>query len=204
MLLPTKGAAMAKVVGDISVSLDGFVTGPDPDPAHGLGHGGEGIHTWVMHADAVDRAVLSEATDATGAVIMGRNLFDVVDGPQGWTDEMGYGAGEAGQQPVFVVTRRPPAQTRLGDRFTFVVDGLASAVAKAAAVAEERDVVVMGGAATVRSALDLGLLDELKLHVSPVLVGSGTPLFTGAVPRALRQIHVRASGHATHVTYRVD
>ncbi|HEU4349306.1 MAG TPA: dihydrofolate reductase family protein [Actinoplanes sp.] len=195
---------MTKVVGDISVSLDGFVTGPDPDVEHGLGHGGEAIHDWVMNGDATDAQVLAETTDATGAVIMGRTLFDIVDGPHGWNEEMGYGATEVGTQPIFVVTRNPPEKTRLGDRFTFVVDGIGSAVSKAAVVADDRDVVIMGGAAVIRSALEAGLLHELRLHISPVIVGSGTPLFAGNAPRALRQIHVRPSGHAVHVTYRVD
>ena len=195
---------MAKVVGDISISLDGFVTGPDPDLAHGLGHGGEAIHDWVMNGDKIDAQVLADSTDATGAVIMGRRLFDVVDGPHGWTDEMGYGATEVGTQPVFVVTRNPPEKTRLGERFTFVVDGIGSAVSHAVVVADDRDVVIMGGAAVIRGALEAGLLDELRLHISPVLVGSGTPLFAGNARRRLRQIHVRPSGHAIHVTYRTD
>lgn len=195
---------MTKVVADISVSLDGFVTGPDPGPEQGLGRGGEGLHTWAFESDGVDRAVLVEAVDATGVVIMGRRLFDIVDGPHGWTDEMGYGAGLAGQQPVLVVTRRPPEKVRLAERFTFVVDGIRSAVAKAVALAEDRDVVIMGGGETVRGAIEAGVVDELRLHLSPVLLGSGTPLFHGAAPRVLRQIHVRPSGHATHLTYRVD
>jgi dihydrofolate reductase len=195
---------MAKVVADISVSLDGFVTGPDPGPGQGLGRGGEGLHTWALEGDAIDRAVLTETTDATGAVIMGRALFDVVDSPEGWNDERGYGADLAAQPPVLVVTRNPPAKVRLADRFTFVVDGLASAVDKGLALADDRDVVIMGGGATVRGAIDAGLVDELRLHLSPVLLGGGVKLFDGAVPRALRQIHVRVSGHATHLTYRVD
>jgi dihydrofolate reductase len=195
---------MTKVVGDISMSLDGFVTGPQPDLAHGLGRGGLGLHTWALAGDAVDRAVLAEATDATGVVIMGRRLFDIVDGPYGWSDEMGYGAAAAATPPVLVVTRRPPDTTRLGDRFTFVVDGIRGAVSKAVAMADDRDVVVMGGAETVRGALDAGLLHELRLHLSPVILGAGTPLFTGQMPRDLRQVHVRVSGHATHLTYRVD
>jgi dihydrofolate reductase len=195
---------MAKVVGDITMSLDGFVTGPDPDPAHGLGRGGEPLHTWVFSSDTVDREVLTEATDATGVVIMGRRLFDIVDGPHGWTDEMGYGADRAAAPPVLVVTRRPPDSTRLGDRFTFIVDGVGSAVSKGRAIAEERDVVIMGGAAVIRGALEQGLLDELRLHVAPMLLGAGTPLFTGGPPRELRQVHVRASAHAAHLTYRVD
>jgi dihydrofolate reductase len=195
---------MAKVVADISVSLDGFVTGPDPGPEQGLGRGGEGLHTWALEPDAIDRAVLVETVDATGVVIMGRRLFDIIDGPGGWTDEMGYGASVAGQQPVLVVTRTPPEKVRLAERCTFVVDGIRSAVAKAVTMAEDRDVVIMGGGETVRGAIEAGVVDELRLHLSPVLLGSGIPLFTRAAPRVLRQIHVRASGHATHLTYRVD
>jgi len=195
---------MTKVVADITVSLDGFVTGPDPGPAQGLGLGGEDLHIWAMEPDDIDQAVLTEATDATGVVVMGRNLFDVVDGPHGWSEDVGYGAGLAAQPPVLVVTRIPPEKVRLADRFTFVVDGLRSAVAKGVAMADDRDVVIMGGGATVRSAIEAGVVDELRLHVSPMLLGAGTPLFDGAAPRSLRQIHVRASGHATHLTYRVD
>ncbi|WP_249998032.1 dihydrofolate reductase family protein [Actinoplanes sp. M2I2] len=195
---------MAKVVADISVSLDGFVTGPEPGPGQGLGRGGEALHTWALDGDAIDRAVQAETVDATGVVIMGRTLFDIVDAPDGWSDEMGYGAGLAAEPPVLVVTRTPPAHVRLADRFTFVVDGLGSAVDKGRAMADDRDVVIMGGGAVVRSAVDAGLVDEVRLHLAPVLLGSGTPLFDGAVPRGLRQIHVRASGHATHLTYRVD
>jgi dihydrofolate reductase len=195
---------MTKVVADITVSLDGFVTGPDPGPAQGLGLGGEDLHTWAMEPDDIDHAVLTEATDATGVVVMGRNLFDVVDGPHGWSEDIGYGAGLAAQPPVLVVTRTPPEKVRLADRFTFVVDGLRSAVAKGVAMADERDVVIMGGGATIRSAIEAGVVDELRLHLSPILLGAGTPLFDGAAPRSLRQIHVRASGHATHLTYRDD
>ncbi|MEV4703476.1 dihydrofolate reductase family protein [Actinoplanes sp. NPDC049316] len=196
---------MTKVVADISMSLDGFVTGPDAGPEQGLGRGGEALHTWALAGDAVDRDVLTSATDATGVVVMGRRLFDVIDGPHGWSDEMGYGADLAAVPPVLVVTGTPPERTRLSaDRFTFVVDGIRSAVAKAKAMAEERDVVIMGGGETVRGAIDAGVVDELRLHLAPVLLGSGTPLFSGAVPRPLRQIHVQASAHATHLTYRVD
>ncbi|WP_433378090.1 dihydrofolate reductase family protein [Actinoplanes sp. CA-142083] len=195
---------MAKVVADISVSLDGFVTGPEASPDMGLGRGGEGLHTWALQPDAIDRAVLEESVAATGVVIMGRRLFDIVDAPDGWNDEMGYGADLAAQPPVLVVTRNPPDKVRLADRVTFVVDGIASAVAKGIAVGEDRDVVIMGGGETIRRAIEAGLVDELRLHLSPVLLGDGVPLFAGAAPRALRQIHVRPSGHATHLTYRVD
>jgi dihydrofolate reductase len=191
---------MAKVVADISVSLDGFVTGPEGDDGRGI----EALHAWALHPDATDRAVLEETVVATGVVIMGRRLFDQVDAPDGWNDEMGYGAGLAAEPPVLVVTRTPPEKVRLADRMTFVVDGIGSAVAKGVAMAESRDVVIMGGGETIRRALDAGVVDELRLHLAPVLLGSGTPLFTGSTPRTLRQIHVRPSSHATHVTYRVD
>jgi dihydrofolate reductase len=100
---------MTKVVADISMSLDGFVTGPDPDPEHGLGRGGEPLHTWAVESkDDVDAEILREAVEATGAVVMGRRLFDIVDGPHGWSDEMGYGAGLVGTPPFFIVTHSPP------------------------------------------------------------------------------------------------
>ena len=195
---------MTKVVADISMSLDGFVAGPDPDPEHGLGRGGEGLHTWALEPDAIDDEVLTEAVDATGVVVMGRRLFDFIDSPYGWTDEMGYGAARAAQPPILVVTRRPPDEVRLADRVTFIVDGLGSAVSKGVAMAEDRDVVIMGGGETVRGAIEAGLADELRLHLSPVILGAGTRLFAGGSPRTLRQIHVRPSSHATHLTYRVD
>ena len=196
---------MSKVVADISMSLDGFVTGPGADPEHGLGEGADGLHTWALDGDATDRDVLASATEATGVVLMGRRLFDVVDGPLGWSEEMGYGAGLAAAPPVLVVTRNPPAAVRLGERFSFVVDGVRSAVTKARELAGERDVVIMGGGQLIRGALDAGVVDELRLHLAPLILGSGTPLFgAGAVPRDLRQIHVRPSAHATHLTYRVD
>jgi dihydrofolate reductase len=191
---------MAKVIADISVSLDGFVTGPGP----GLGRGGEALHTWALSPDPIDRRILEETVAATGVVVMGRTLFDIVDAPGGWSDEMGYGAGLAAEPPVLVVTRNPPDHVRLADRFSFVPDGLASAVAKGVALADDRDVVIMGGGTTVRTAIEAGLVDELRLHLSPVLLGGGVPLFSGAAPRELRQVHVRASGHATHVTYRIS
>jgi len=196
---------MGKVIADISMSLDGFVTGPAPGPDNGLGDGGEGLHTWAFSADPIDREVLASTTDATGAVVMGRRLFDIVDGPHGWNDEVGYGAGLAAAPPVLVVTRQAPATVRLADRFTFVVDGVRSAIDKARALAEDRDVVVMGGAEVIRGVLRAGQVDELRLHLAPVLLGGGTALFAGGVsPRALRQVHVRVSAHATHLTYRVD
>jgi dihydrofolate reductase len=200
---------MAKTVADITMSLDGYVTGPGADPEHGLGIGGEPIHTWVFGDDPVDAAVLREALESTGAVVMGRRLFDIVDGPQGWNDDtMGYGAGRnqaTSGPPVFVVTHNPPASWRLGPRFSFATS-LTGAVQAARAAAGDKDVIIMGGGDTIRQAVREGLTDELRIHLSPIVMGTGTPLFRpepGVEPLAMRQVGVRVSSNATHVTYEI-
>jgi dihydrofolate reductase len=194
---------MTKVVADISMSLDGFVTGPGADVANGLGIGGEPIHAWVMQPDDVDTDVLREATEMSGAVVMGRRLFDVVDGPDGWNDEMGYGAGLAATPPFFVVTHSPPAQVRLGLRFTFVTDGVAAAIDQARPAAGDKAVFVMGGGNVIRQCLDAGLVDELRIHLSPIVLGAGTPLFAGSGRHELVQRAARVSANATHFVYDV-
>ncbi len=195
---------MPKVIADISMSIDGFVTGPDAGPGRGLGIGGEPLHRWAFDSsDAVDQAILREGTEQTGAVVMGRRLFDVIDGPNGWDDQRGYGGGEVGTPPFFVVTHAAPERTRLDLGFTFVEDGIASAIAQAEEAAREGHVVVMGGAEVVRACLDEGRLDALRLHISPVVLGAGTSLLEGAARRELFQQEVRVSQHATHVTYSI-
>ncbi|MGH8974891.1 MAG: dihydrofolate reductase family protein [Acidimicrobiia bacterium] len=193
---------MTKVVADISMSLDGFVTGPDPDLEHGLGRGGEPLHTWAVESkDDVDTEILREAVESTGAVVMGRRLFEIVDGPHGWNDEMGYGAGLVGTPPFFVVTHSAPDQVRLGLPFTFVTDGLESAITRARAAAGEKDVFVMGGGDVLRQCVDQGLVDELRIHLAPIVLGAGTPLFSGSRRRQLVQRSVRISPTATHLVY---
>src|SRR5688572_2673268 len=129
------------------MSLDGYVTGPGADPDHGLGDAEE-LHAWVEDQDPIDTEILERATAWTGAVVMGRRLFDVVNGPNGWTENMGYGAQEAGTPPFFVVTHSPPDDVRLerelGLRLTFV-DGVAAAVDQARSAATDGHVVIMGG-----------------------------------------------------------
>lgn len=196
---------MSRIVADITVSLDGFVTGPDPDLDHGLGVGGEPLHDWaIVSDDPVDVATLAEGTESTGAVIMGRRLFDIIDGPLGWNDEMGYGARHAAVPPVFVLTHKPPTEWRLGSRFSFVTSGLEEAIRHARAAAGDRDVVVMGGGETVQQAVASGAAEELRLHLAPILLGSGTLLFRGGERRALRLVSARQSPHAVHLTYAVD
>jgi dihydrofolate reductase len=194
---------MTKVVVDITMSLDGYVTGAGADPQHGLGDAEE-LHTWVMAPDDVDRAILEQATARSGAVIMGRRLFDTIDGPDGWSAEMGYGADQAGTPPFFVVTHSAPADVRLsrqlGMDFTFV-DDLATAVDRARGVAGDEDVVIMGGGDVVAQSIEQGLADELHLHLAPMILGGGTPMFRDGMRQQYRQQAVRPSRNAVHVVY---
>jgi dihydrofolate reductase len=194
---------MPKVIADISMSLDGFVTGDGADEQHGLGDAPE-LHTWVMQQDAVDTEILEQSTAQSGAVVMGRRLFDVVNGPDGWNEEMGYGADKAGTPPFFVLTHSPPHEVRLerqlGMRVTFVSD-LVTAIDQARAAATHGDVVIMGGGDVVGQALEQGLVDELRLHLAPMVLGGGTPLFKPGTRQMYRQRDVRPSRNAVHLTY---
>ncbi len=203
---------MTRVVADISVSLDGFVTGPDAGPDNGLGDGGEALHRWVFSDDPEDRQLLSAGTARSGAVVLGRRLFDVVDGPGGWNDEVGYGAEEVGKPAFIVVTSKQPESVRLTNlEWTFVTTGLSEAVAlarqRAEAASAERgadlDAVIMGGGAVISSAVAAGLVDQLVVHLAPVLLGAGTHLFAGGIPRSLEQRQVIVTSTATHLIYDV-
>jgi dihydrofolate reductase len=195
---------VARVVGDISMSLDGFVTGPGADTEHGLGLGAETLHTWATNStDPVDRAVLAGTVEHTGAVVMGRKLFDVVDGPLGWSDEMGYGATHAARPRFFVVTSARPDAVRLDLDFTFVTGGPSAAVSAATVAALGKDVIVMGGGETIGTCLQDGLLDELRIHLAPIVLGFGTPLFRAGPHPALTQREVTVSSTATHLVYDV-
>jgi dihydrofolate reductase len=194
---------MSKVIADITMSLDGYVTGPLAESEHGLG-GVDELHAWVMEQDPVDTEILEQTTAATGAVVMGRRLFDIVDGPDGWTKDMGYGAQQAAAPPFFVVTHKAPQDVRLereeGMRFTFV-DDLTAAVDQARTAATDGHVVIMGGGDVIGQAIEKGLVDELHLHLAPVLLGGGTPLFRAGTRQRYRQRDVRPSRHALHLTY---
>lgn len=134
----------------------------------------------------------------------------MVDAPAGWNDEVGYGAGEVGKPPFVVVTSSPPHSVRLTDLDrTFATTGITDAVsvardratARSSKSDEDLDVVIMGGGAVVGSAVAAGLVDVLSVHLSPVILGSGTPLFTGGPTRALVQRSVVTTSTATHLTY---
>jgi dihydrofolate reductase len=139
---------------------------------------------------------------------MGRRLFDIVDGPHGWTKDMGYGAQQAATPPFFVVTHVPPQQVRLerelGLRFTFV-DDLTAAVDQARAAATDGHVVIMGGGDVIGQAIEQGLVDALHLHLAPTLLGGGTPLFRPGTRQRYRQRYrqrdVRPSSNVAHLIY---
>jgi dihydrofolate reductase len=202
-----EGIGMSKVIADISMSLDGYVTAGGVDFEHGLGIGGEGIHGWVLEEprSPVDEEVLAQSFDQTGAVVLGRRLFDIVDGPNGWNDDIGYGydQDQAVAPPCFVVTHQRPAKVRLSARFRFVTAGVAEAIEQARAAAGEKDVVVMGGANVIDQCLAAGLVDELRIHLSPLVVGAGTRLFELVGPTALVQRKVTESPRAAHLVYEV-
>lgn len=198
---------MSKVIADISMSLDGYVTAPGADQNHGLGVGGEALHAWVLEEprSPVDEVVLARSFEQTGAVVMGRRLYDVVDGPNGWNDDVGYGhdQDQAVAPPCYVVTHEPPAQVRLASRFRFVTEGVAAAIDQARATAGAKDVVVMGGANVIDQSLAARLVDELRIHLSPVVLGDGTRLFDLVGRTTLVQREVTESPRATHLTYEV-
>ncbi len=202
---------MGKLVADITMSLDGFITGPDDAPGRGLGERGEALHNWVMGgpwrydqprrfapAD-VDRGVLQEAMGSTGAGIIGRTMFDVTGG---------WGGSPPGGPDAryFVLTHSVPTEWA-GRRspFTFVTDGIDSALAQARAVAGDKDVGIGGGANVIQQYLAARLIDELRLHLAPVLLGAGKRLFDHLGDQAieLEPTRVIESPHATHLVYTV-
>jgi dihydrofolate reductase len=213
---------VAKVICDISVSLDGFVAGRNPTPEEPLGSGGELLHEWAVRLRSwrerhgleggetgMDSDVLEESMAGSGAVVMGRLMFSGGEGP--WEDDPNadgwWGDDPPFHAPVFVLTHhaREPLVKQGGTTFTFVTDGIESAVEQARAAAGEKDVLVAGGAAVVQQSLAAGLLDELQLHVAPVLLGGGTRLLDhgGAEPIELELARVLDSPAVAHLRYRV-
>lgn len=195
------------MIADISMSLDGYVTARGVDQQHGLGIGGEAIHAWVLEEprSPVDEAVIARSFEQTGAVVMGRRLYDIVDGPYGWNDDVGYGhdQNQSAAPLCYVVTHDPPAQVCLASRFRFVTEGVAAAVDQARTTAGDKDVVVMGGANVIDQSLAERLVDELRIHLSPLVLGDGTRLFDIVGPTTLVQREVTESPRATHLTYEI-
>ena len=214
---------MGNVFVDISASLDGFVAGPNPSLEHPLGEGGELLHEWVFPLAAwrqphgldggitnASSEVIEEVLARQGAVVMGRRMFS--GGSGAWEDDPKadgwWGDDPPFHVPVFVVTHhaREPLAMQGGTVFTFVTDGVEAAIERARAAAGERDVAIAGGASVAQQALGARLLDEIRVNLTPVLLGGGTRLFDDAgsddLPR-LEQSRVVESAGVTHVHYRV-
>ena len=201
------------VTTDFMISLDGYVAGPNVRvPDNPGGDGGARLHEWVAGLASwrerqgmeggvhnQDSELIGAWFDATGAVVMGRTMFDTGEGF--WGEDPPFRA------PVFILTNRPrPFEEKQGGTsYTFVTEGIESALAQAQAAAGDRNVDVAGGADTVQQFLRAGLIDELHLHVLPVLMGQGLRLFDHLDPEhvELEPVHVIAGPHATHLKYRV-
>ena len=192
---------MSTVVFDISMSLDGFITASDQTMAEPMGVGGERLHAWLSDGDERDLDVLETGVGSAGAVITGRRNYEHAlpwwgaDGPTGQA-----------RLPVFVVCGEVPADVPEGGVYTFVTDGIERAVQQAADAAGSKAVCVMGGAETARSFLAANLVDELSIHLVPVLFGTGTRLFEGlALDQhvALENVSALQTRSATHLRYRI-
>jgi dihydrofolate reductase len=211
---------MPKVRVDISMSLDGFVAGPNQSLEDPLGIGGMQLHEWVIRLEAwrsaqglpggevdVDSELVTESTGSSGAVVMGRRMYSGGSGP--WENDPNAGGWWGDEPPfhtpVFVVTHHPRELREMqgGTTFAFVTDGVESAVEQARAVAGEQDVLVAGGGSVVQQCLAAGLLDEIQVHVAPVLLGSGVRLFEDASPAGLELERVVDGPLATHIKYRI-
>ncbi|PNY80956.1 dihydrofolate reductase family protein [Deinococcus koreensis] len=179
---------MTRVYLDLAMSLDGFIAGPDGEDG--------GLHDWYFAPEGAAEDIKAELLSGMGAMILGHRAFGTA--PDGFDTEY--------KVPHFILTHTPlPTAQRGGATFIFVTDGIESALAQARAAAGDRDVCVAGGADVARQFLRAGLLDEVQVHVAPVLLGGGLSLF-GALGQTVRLERVRVveSAHATHLTYRIN
>jgi dihydrofolate reductase len=188
---------MGNVLLEITMSLDGFIAGTNPNLQQPLGKGGERLHDWFFDRKTDrDAELLAEMTNATGAVIMGWKTYaDAID--EGWGGTNPFAA------PVFVLAKQAPEKVVEG--FTFISDGIESALKQAEAAAGERKVLVMGGANVIQQYLKAGLIDEIHLHIASVLFGDGTRLFDHLRDEhvELERIQVIETPAATHLRFRV-
>jgi dihydrofolate reductase len=213
---------VAKFRFQISISLDGFTAGPNPSEDDPLGKGGEQLHEWALKLAAwrkphgreggevnASSAVMEEALSNVGATVMGRNMFGGGPGPWGEDPWDGWwGEDPPFHTPVFVLTHheREPLEKEGGTTFTFVTDGIESALEQAKQAAGDKDVALGGGAEVARQYLAAGLIDELDLNVVPILLGGGTRLFDNlaGTDLGLEQVRAIEAPGVTHIKYRVS
>ncbi len=211
---------MAELRFEISMSLDGFIAGPNQSEEHPLGEGGMQLHEWVFNLAAwrerhgqdggdvnASTKVIQESLENVGSTVMGRNMFG---GEGSWADKPWdgwWGEEPPFHTPVFVLTHHPrePLAKSAGTTFHFVTDGVESALNQAKEAAGGKDVALGGGADVAQQYLNAGLIDELQIHLIPVLLGEGARLFDELEPAKVglectRAIH--APG-VTHIKYRV-
>jgi dihydrofolate reductase len=191
---------MIKVHADVSMSLDGFITGPNEGVGNPLGDDAGRLHDWMFDAATdADAGVLAEAYARTGAILMGRRMFDV--GVEPWGDPPPF------HMPVFVLTHeaREPMPRQGGTSYTFVTGGIEAALEQAKAAAGEKDVGIWGGAKIIRQYLTGGLLDEMQIHLIPVLLGDGVRLFDdlGTKRTELTRTRTVETPMATHLRFTV-
>jgi dihydrofolate reductase len=213
---------MTKLFFDISVSLDGFVAGPDQTLEQPLGEGGERLHDWITRVaswraphgleggeSGPDDEVFAETFGRTGAFLMGRRMFSNGSGPweedpkaDGW-----WGDDPPFHAPVFVLTHhaRDPVPKQGGTTYSFVTDGIEAALEAAREAAGEKDVQIAGGAEVIQQYLKAGLIDEFQLHVAPMLLGDGVRLFDnlGDARLELECTRLIESQAVTHLKYAV-
>lgn len=211
---------MGKVNANISMSLDGYIAGPNPTLEEPLGVRGEELHEWVFNLEAwrqphglaggetgPDNDIMKETTANIGAVIMGRKMYSGGEGP--WEDDPNpdgwWGDNPPFKVPVFVLTshERETVTKEGGTSFTFATDGIESALKQAKAAAGDKDISLGGGASAIQQFIKAGLADEIEIHLVPILLGGGTRLLENLGEAKLEKIRVIDSPHVTHFKFRI-
>ena len=203
--------AMTFTTCHVTISLDGFLAGADQSLEEPLGVGGERLHQWMFPGDdgallEGDAAAREHLAKQRGAYVMGRNMFGPDRGEWAGSDWRGWWGDEPPYHaPVFVLTHheRKPVEMAGGTTFHFVTGGFDAAHAAAVEAAGDEEILIAGGASTIRQALAAGVLDEIVLDVSPVLLGAGERLLDGVTDPGLTPVEVIGSPRATHIRYRV-
>lgn len=190
---------MGKVTANVSMSLDGFIAGPNVSVENPMGDYGERLHEWMFPPKGNHEEIATDMFKNVGAVIMGRQMFNAGEGP--------WGGNPPFHMPVFVLTHAPKEKVvkEGGTTFIFVTDGIESALRQAKAVAGDKDILVAGGADADQQYLKAGLLDEMQIHLIPILLGKGTRLFNdlSAGPIELETTRVIESPGVTHLQFRI-